>query len=133
MQAAIYVGEVGFADDTEPDIMADEGVECRDCHEGGDSIIRKANVQSCQNCHDEEYGDILAEWQDESLQLMNAIDIKLSGINHDDLSPHNERELLRINKAISMIKADRSIGAHNIELITGTLKNFSVIIDELPQ
>ena len=133
LQAAIYSGAVDFTDASEPDIMADEGVECRDCHEGGDSIIRKANIQSCQNCHDEEYGDILNEWQDESLQLINDIDAKLLRINHDALSPQHEQELLRINEALLMIKTDKSNGAHNIELITGTLKKFGVIIDEIPQ
>ncbi len=133
LQAAIYSGAVDFAQDTEPDIMADEDVECRECHEGGDSIIRKASAESCQNCHDEEYGDMLIEWQAETSQLLNEIETKLLNVNRDALTAQFDSELQHIDEAIFQIKSDKSGGAHNIELITETLNEFIVVINEIPQ
>jgi len=132
LQARIYAGTVNFASESLPDIMYEEGVECFSCHEGADKPIDKATKEACVNCHDSDYKEILIEWQDETTESMIQISEALAILPYQSLSDEEQLKVDKIRSTLAKIEADKSKGAHNIELINQTFSEYEKFINELP-
>jgi hypothetical protein len=128
LQAQVYQGTVDFATEPMPDVMALEEVECRSCHGGEDSAVRRARGSDCAVCHDEEYGDELAKWQRSTQQTLALLNKVLSQDTTGVWYTDNKEVLEKVRRGIEEIEADRSLGAHNNELITETLQKYDEII-----
>ena len=130
-QVHIYDGTIGFSDTIQPDIMYDSDIECKDCHEDDDQIISKEYARNCSNCHDEEYDDLIEEWQEQTTAKISVIKNTLSNLVYYDLDKASRQKINLIRYGIEKIENDKSLGAHNIELITGLLDKYLDMIDEI--
>jgi len=128
LQAQVYQGTVAFASEPMPDVMALEEVECRSCHGGEESEVRRARGSDCIECHDEDYGVQLADWQRSTKQTLALLNQILSSDTTGAWYGKNKAVVDRVRTGIAQIQADRSLGAHNNELITETLQEYNEII-----
>lgn len=128
LQAQVYEGAVDFASEPLPDVMALEEVECRACHGGSEATVRKAKGSDCAECHDESYGDQLVEWQSATQQSLDALSQILSSDTTGAWYEKNKVVLDKVRTGVEQIKADRSWGAHNNELIMETLQEYDEIL-----
>ena len=128
LQAQVYQGTVAFASEPTPDVMALEEVECRACHGGSDAAVRRAQGSDCAECHDEEYGEQLTEWQQSTKQALAALTKILSSDTTGIWYQENKALLDKVRTGIEQMEADRSLGAHNNELITETLQEYDELI-----
>ncbi|MFQ6613413.1 MAG: cytochrome c3 family protein [Fidelibacterota bacterium] len=120
-QAGFYQGTVNLTGDAEPDFMAQGEVDCLDCHSGeAEEPVIRPTGETCQNCHDEEYGDILAEWQDEVRSKIDQL-TRLIDANNESLPAE---EMAAIQDGLAKIKADGSQGVHNSEEIRNALNQY---------
>jgi hypothetical protein len=130
LQAQVYNGKIAFLPDAQPDVMAAEDIECRACH-GGDEIIRKAGGSDCTECHDKSYAELLKESQQKTESALADLTRLLSSEIPDSSYQKNKEQLELIRAGISQIKADRSQGMHNLELVTETLNSGREILEEI--
>ncbi|MFQ6612329.1 MAG: NapC/NirT family cytochrome c [Fidelibacterota bacterium] len=131
LQAQVYSGTVDFASAVQPDVMSTEEVECRSCHGGDESPVRKAMGVDCAQCHEESYVDLLDEWQSQTSQVLSELTMNLSNDTSAVLYAKNKEVLDQIRYGVDRITADRSLGAHNIALITGKLQEYREIIQRM--
>ena len=54
-------------------MMYEAEVECVACHLDEDDQVIRANKNSCIECHDEDYGDMLSEWQSTVRSLVQSV------------------------------------------------------------
>ncbi len=127
-QAQIYSGTIGLTADESPDVMYDEDVECRDCHENNDQVITKADASVCVDCHDEGYKENFIEWQTEVVGLMDEIDFRLKSINVDSLDASDRARYEKVSSVLETVRKDGSRGIHNFELLSQGLKEYRDII-----
>lgn len=130
LQASIYSGNISFISESSEGVMYGEGIECRDCHAGGDAQIRKANPETCINCHDEEYGDILINWKKDTAELMQSLDEKIFQLQKQGLTENNLTIVLNLKTNLELLKEDKSLGVHNFELINKILKNYLNLLND---
>lgn len=130
-QVQFYSGTIGILDDEDPDIMYDEDIDCRACHDYGDQVIGKSSAIFCVDCHDSDYEEVLNDWQESVQQQHDKLlsDIKL--IDADMLDSENRSRLLSIKQGLDKISADKSSGAHNYELISRILEEFQQDIEQM--
>ncbi len=133
LQEAVYSGEVDFSVDATADVMFDEDVSCRDCHESEEHVIRKANSYACISCHDEEYEELLTEWIDETQESLDDIMNRLYSINYIELKENEQLKINKIRDGVKLIREDGSYGAHNIELVTELINMFNEMLEEFTQ
>ncbi|RMH02961.1 MAG: hypothetical protein D6702_07400 [Planctomycetota bacterium] len=111
--AAMFAGEY---QDFEPWPAVMEGLECADCHGEPPDLVRP-DADSCEMCHDEGYGEILADWQQEissSLARLRALLASPAAAS----APAAARD--RAEQVLRAIEADGSLGAHN-SLLAGSM------------
>jgi len=61
-----------------PDVMAEAGIACTDCHDLKEGTQTVLTVRGkCVECHDEEYGKMLLSWKEEITGKENAIAVGL--------------------------------------------------------
>lgn len=124
LQASIYQGSATWISDPIGDVMFDEDIECIDCH-ASDEVSLTGNVAAkCENCHDSEYEDLVAEWQQDTQQSINRLLSIMESIHFNKLSKSQQNLFESIQKGLLLIQSDKSQGAHNIELITKTLDQY---------
>ena len=131
IQTHLYDGTIEISEAILPDVMFESDVGCKDCHENEDQIISKAYAQNCSNCHEDEYDDLLEEWQDETESKIVEIKNAYSNFVYYDLDKASRQKIDSIKYGIEKIENDKSLGVHNIELITNLLDKYLNMINEL--
>lgn len=131
IQTHIYDGTIEISQRILPDIMYESDVECKDCHEDEDKIISKVYAQNCSNCHEGEYNDLIEKWQAQTKLKISAINTSLSNFVYYDLDKVSRQKIDSIRYGIEKIENDKSLGIHNIELITALLDKYLNMIDEI--
>ncbi len=131
IQTHLYDGTIEISEAIQPDIMYDSDVECKDCHEDEDQTITKAYARNCSNCHDEEYDGLIEEWQEQTRLKISVINNSLSNIIYYDLDKASRQKIDSIRYGIEKIENDKSLGVHNIELITNLLDQYLNMINEI--
>jgi hypothetical protein len=111
--------------------MFESDVECKDCHEDANGVISRAQAINCSNCHDEEYDHLVEEWQELTKTKISAINISLSNLEYNDLDEVDRQKIDVVLYGIEKIETDKSMGVHNIELITELLNQYQNIIGEI--
>ncbi len=104
---------------TDPNSMVDM-VDCRDCHQG---IEMEHSVQrireSCIDCHDEEYGEMVSEWQDgtvETLKDLEELSVEAGRLmeSSDETTRQEWQETFNAtSELMNRVREDGSKGVHN--------------------
>lgn len=142
VQADLYSGMGARDVPITPDLMFLGGVTCQGCHSltmkdtpfGTTFDLPRASLHACEDCHGKGYQRIAKTWQKSVLTRLNTLE-PLAAILHDD--PAMVRDSSIIVQNLAFIRADQSLGVHNIrythivlnhaeELIKSILKKFDV-------
>jgi nitrate/TMAO reductase-like tetraheme cytochrome c subunit len=126
-----FTGKVALFEGIGPDVMAEGGVECVNCHEDDRGRIVRPSAGVCANCHDESYPEMLTEWQSEISALLAEVEGKISRLSARSLSAENEKVLKRIQKQFRFFKKNPSLGLHNYMNTTELLQQMSSELDGL--
>ncbi|NOZ74767.1 MAG: hypothetical protein GXO90_05235 [FCB group bacterium] len=120
-QAGFYQGTLDLTGEAEPDYMAQGDVDCLGCHSGeeDDPVIRPTG-ETCTNCHDDEYGEYLTEWQTEVAGNMKRLE-QMIETNSKSLPAD---QLKSIQDGLESIRSDGSRGAHNNDEIRSALNQY---------
>jgi len=118
-QAGFYQGTIDLTGNAEPDYMSQGDVDCLGCHSGeeGEPVIRPTG-ETCQNCHEEDYGDYLSEWQSEVETNIN----RLESLLQEKATSLPVEQISLIRDGVNKIKDDGSRGVHNSEEIRNALQ-----------
>jgi hypothetical protein len=101
--------------------MAEAGVDCQNCHSREKGKIIRADSESCLECHEEKYWQILQEQQQEIRDKSNQLAEIFRQVARLELSPEEKDMLERDRKIFNQIQIDRSLGAHNFSQINSWL------------
>lgn len=112
-----YSGTTSLLDSPKPSLKFDAGIDCYACHAGIDGEIARPTASNCLYCHEEGYGEILTEWQQDITAKINLISDGIKAIDRVALSDRANIELQRIDSIIRTIQDDGSLGAHNYPVI----------------
>jgi hypothetical protein len=85
------------------------------------------------DCHDDEYEDMVFEWQSESDESISEIRAGLNRVKTSRLTESQHMSLGRIKSGVEKIENDGSQGVHNIELVEQILTEYNEILKTLPQ
>lgn len=113
--AAIFTGT--FDGQDMPDIMADAEIECADCHVSAGAVVRP-EVSVCQDCHDEDYVEMGAEWRDEVAGLSAEVAELLDALTPEQRSTPEVERIRRVHGSLTRFGAG---GLHNYEMVSGLL------------
>jgi nitrate/TMAO reductase-like tetraheme cytochrome c subunit len=112
---------VGVFTDYDPDIMAEAGLTCRDCHIVEGRTVHRPNAASCEGCHEKGYWEFLQEMRSEVDRRLNQLESELKALPTDTA----------LNQAINQLNAlqmDGSSGGHNIVTAQNVLKDIDSTI-----
>lgn len=126
LQQALYQGGIMNGHDVPRDIMAEAEVSCPDCHRyEQDNVIRPGKIK-CLDCHEEDYGEMFTEWQENVNQLMLSLANSLKDKKRLKLSQEQTQLINKVEKTLQKIKLDGSKGVHNYmyveEILTNSIK-----------
>jgi len=130
-QTHFYDGTIEISKTILPDIMFESDVECKDCHEDDEQTISNARARNCSNCHEEEYDYLVQEWQEQTKTKISAIKNSLSNLDYTDINELNRQKIESVLFGIEEIETDKSMGVHNIELITELLNQYQNLIGKI--
>lgn len=125
-QAAVFSGAALDAD--MPDIMAEAGLECSQCHTGDDGEIVRPAEDVCATCHGDGYGEILQAWQTDTGQLLTRLEELIVKAKELKLDGPEVARALRVNRIFT---ADGSRGAHNSALAEQYLSEAADNLEEI--
>ncbi|UCD84155.1 MAG: cytochrome c3 family protein [Deltaproteobacteria bacterium] len=112
-QQGLYLGKVKVygLKEIQPDIMARADIECEGCH---DLKEKDQSVEvlkdKCIDCHEEDYDEILIQWEQDLLKISSELFLKLSHLEEGMKTMEGEK-LLETERLYQEAK-------HNIELIS---------------
>jgi len=109
-QAATFAGQVKGFDDEVPAMMYEAELSCTDCHAAEDNHVSRDIVQTCVDCHDEDYTAILTEWQQFGDSLLIACETELKKLRPGSAG------FKKYNDLANALRNDRSRTVHNPEL-----------------
>jgi hypothetical protein len=136
---ALYEGKVKpFGVSPSPDVMAEAGIVCTECHELKKGTQTVLTVKGkCEECHSEKYGTMLLGWKEEITAKENAIAVGIE----------EAREYLdRTEKIGTNVEAEKKLlkgaetnygivsngrGTHNVELSRELLKSSQDALDRI--
>ena len=131
IQTHIYDGTIEIYDAILPDIMYKAEIECINCHEDDAQMISKEYARNCSNCHEDQYDDLMEEWQVKTESKIAEIKNTLSKYVYYDLDKTRRQSIDSIRHGIEKIEDDKSLGVHNIALITDLLEQYQNKIDKI--
>ena len=118
-----------YEDRDMPDIMADAGIECGDCHVPADHVVRP-DVGVCVDCHDEDYAELGEEWADEVTGLAAEVATLIDGL---PTSARNRPEVERARRVHADLTRYGARGLHNYELASGLLSEVRRTLREVAE
>jgi hypothetical protein len=116
-QQSVYSGSTSLAAETTPDIMFEAEVECESCHLTDEGQIARPTGAACENCHDEEYAGILADWQSSTQEALAALKSALQRLPRSGSNGELKAAVEAARRVIKLVEKDGSRGAHNYALI----------------
>ncbi len=113
VQLGVLAGESSVLPITEPDIMHEVGVGCRDCHELPDRSIVRPVPQRCADCHDEEVVEMQREWLAEFADMEEQVRVLLSQVEDAIGDAGDDPLLATVRDHLRALARDGSRGTHN--------------------
>ena len=125
---ALYTGEAADwgVEEGYPDFMADAEITCTECHDLTAELDIADLQTGCIDCHDEDYGPMLAEWINETQDTVGEVQAELAGLQsllgrrRDDEARAAAAQLQAVSDMTRLI--DLGKGAHNYELSVDLLQ-----------
>ena len=103
----------------DPNVMQGS-VSCRDCHQGIEGEHERESIrQACVDCHSEEYGKIMDDWQRETGEAIEEVGkmirrVKGEGIGREEhVSGGIAGAIQSADEKMSWVKRDGSAGVHH--------------------
>ncbi|NOY06468.1 MAG: hypothetical protein GXO82_07540 [Chlorobi bacterium] len=127
-QVAVFSGNV--ADPQEPSMKSEAGLSCEDCHLTEKGKVIRATGFTCAKCHDEGYGDVLHDWQDEVQGAMKKLRQILTSLKKKDAQKY-ARVIADAEKVLTTFANDRSRGAHNPDYFSSQAEKLIARMKEL--
>ncbi|MBM3328292.1 MAG: hypothetical protein FJY67_02305 [Calditrichaeota bacterium] len=124
LQATLFKGDSTWGSDAFADAMSESGMECADCHLPQENAVKRSGGETCAECHDETYADLLIDWKDETTHGIAVVDSLLHICRNVQLP-----ELTALRQETDRIRKDRSLGAHNHGLVVAILKRNRVRLE----
>ncbi len=121
LQSGLYSGITDLLDEEIPDVMYEEEVTCAECHLNRSIISGIQGRYSCADCHDDEYEDMVFEWQQGVSERIEILNVQLKQISMNTLTRAEKQSYERIVTVISSIKKEGSGGVHNIEYVNNLI------------
>ena len=122
----IYQGT--FAEQMEPDVMAEGEVTCAECHIPENEIIRP-DISMCESCHEPEYVDTGREWMDDVDQLTGEV-FEIIQILETDPRIAQREDFQKLRRLYHQVKQASARGIHNYE---GTMAFMNWLKEQLQQ
>jgi len=127
LQERVYAGAALPGVEPDPDVMYKAGVACDACHSDMCDVkvegkAYKPGAKECADCHDDkDYGDMLAEWREETTERLEALQPALAALqkrwdavqDKDEAAAKGRALLAAATAKITCVRADGSLGAHN--------------------
>ena len=122
-QEALYTGEVANWDvEGAPDFMAEEDVECVECHDLSSELSIAAIQETCIDCHEVGYDETLREWINQMQATLGNASLLLEKTRREAQIARSRRQntaeadalLEQAEKLIQLVEKGK--GAHNYEL-----------------
>ncbi len=114
--AAVYTGS--FMSRDLPDYMAEEDVECVDCHVPKDRVVRPTSAV-CLDCHDEGYDADADEWKREVADLTKEVRALLATARRTN---GEDPGYASVDRMLRELNAGAAGGVHNYELTSEVLQ-----------
>jgi hypothetical protein len=135
IQERIYAGKAVADLEPEPDVMFKAGVACDGCHIEDKTVAigdahyhsRASSAKQCADCHDDtDYGDMLAEWQTETRDRLEALKPQLAALDKARKTANgSEEQIAKLLEAargrVACVERDGSFGAHNYVYVSSLL------------
>jgi hypothetical protein len=119
IQNLIYRGELFGAESPNP--MFEAEVSCSDCHLE-DETPRKPSPSKCVDCHEEGYDEMMREWQEEAISLLDSYSKEIKKLGQS-LKKKRGKELkealseyFKKEGVLETLMRDGSKGVHNPDL-----------------
>lgn len=122
----IYLGT--FAQQMEPDVMAEAEVTCAECHIPEDEILRP-DISMCESCHDPEYVDTGKQWMDD-VDRLSAEVFELIQILETDPRVAEKEQFQELRRLYHQVRHASARGIHNYE---GTMAFLDWLKEQLRQ
>jgi len=138
-QAALYEGKVKvFGVSPQPDVMAQAGTKCTECHDLKKGAQTVLTVKSkCEGCHSAKYGKMLLDWKQDITNRENAIAVSLDEAKEYlarsrkmGLKVEAEENLLRQAEA-NYQAVSNGRGTHNYRLSSELLKTAQASLEKI--
>jgi len=147
MQEAVYRGTTKLVAEPMPDFMAQAGIDCANCHvpEGPPpgraalpgragrsrrSVVRPTN-KVCEVCHDVSYNDRMTEWQQTTKNSLDEIRGLYARIRNAKLVEANRDRLDEVDRILTLVERDGTLGVHNSALVGELLTNAKGILEKI--
>lgn len=110
-QLSVYSGTAFAAGIS--DVMFEAGLDCSGCHTDENGQITRPGPETCLNCHEEGYAEMLPEWQSSTAGLMEEIKSTIARLQTARLKQSDKESLRAARTALELFARDGSKGAHN--------------------
>ena len=131
IQAHLYDGTIEISDTILPDVMFEAEIDCNNCHEDDEEKISAEQGKNCSNCHESNYDELVRKWQNNTETMIFEIKQNLNNLVYYDLGKANRQKVDSIRNGIEKIENDKSLGVHNIELVSGLLDKYKDLISKI--
>jgi len=126
-----FTGKVPQFPELEADVMAQNGVECTDCHQNEAGKIVRPQPDVCASCHDESYPAMFNEWKADLLDVEEQISSLIAQLTQKHLNPAQQEKFVRLKKAFRFFQQNPSVALHNYsgcsDLLSGILEQLQGI------
>ncbi|HEU5359662.1 MAG TPA: cytochrome c3 family protein [Candidatus Deferrimicrobiaceae bacterium] len=136
---ALYEGKVKPAGVSPvPDVMAQAGLSCTDCHELTKGTQTVLTVKAkCEECHSAEYGSMLLSWKEEITEKENAVAVSLEEAR--EYLERSKKIGKNVDEDLNLLKGAETNyqivtngrGTHNYELSRDLLKSAQSSLDKI--
>ena len=126
----MFTGKLAQFPALEPDVMAENGVECTDCHQNEAGKIVRPKKEICAGCHDESYPETLGEWESDLQDLQNQIAALFLKLKSKKLAPAQREKVAELKKKFLIFQKNPFVGIHNY---SGSSDALSGILEQLQQ
>jgi hypothetical protein len=110
------------------DVMFESDLDCSGCHIDENGQITRSGPETCLNCHEEGYDEMLSQWQSSNAGIMEEIESLLARLETAKLKRVDKESLRAARTALDLFTRDGSNGAHNSLL---TEEHLSEVLNNL--
>jgi nitrate/TMAO reductase-like tetraheme cytochrome c subunit len=123
LQQAFYQGGAAAGLQIPGDIMAQGGVDCKDCHLDQAKAVVRPDGAKCTACHDQTYAASFSKRQKETKDSIARLTSLIAARKSRNPSAEEKAALDSAEQILGALNLEGSSGVHNPAFIQGTLAN----------